>query len=388
MWTRDAIAAGMQRVRPMMVDERAVEVNGGQAPKQEEDLSSSISSTTDSVAQASKIGSSASSSSSMHLSGEMGLTFSIMAMIQVGALSRFIAKHIDVVYEATDATALAPHQRFPTILTPNQLRKINKACNAVWQSIDALMLFFDRCTTKAKEDLDRLGKLAPFQPLGWIASIKICGSMLHLAIYRVLGERMRLYSDYLTEISKAHQKAQRESGPSQEEFEQARALRELFETSRDRALVSCRRSARLIAFLLPRRIFHTSGIILRQLFPVAQFLARSPSVQSDGSQGQGSNLSSSTSASAQGIDPRRLSHSPTLAPSTNLPESDQHHSSEGLGQTHVPLNAAMAELGPFDEEAKRLEVGWVIQGLEQIGYAWADVDQQISSVESVLAASR
>lgn len=248
--------------------------------------------------------------------------------MQVGSLSRFVARHIDCV-EGMSASHGGPDpaHRFSGRISAGETKKLTKACNAVWRGIDALMLFFDRCALKARESMDRL---QPFQPLGWIGEwseakrerwagcdmgvgmlicdCDVCESVeqrrsrfvepcwiwvsgrgsigtfatilltndspLHhlcnAAVYRVLGERNQINMAYLTALTL-------QRGPearSADDLAQARALRDLFERSRERTLVSCRRMAKLVEFLLPRRVFQTGGVMLRQLLPVAQFLAR------------------------------------------------------------------------------------------------------------------
>ncbi|KAK0547683.1 hypothetical protein OC844_007119 [Tilletia horrida] len=459
-WTRDGIMSGMYRTEPNFPEERTIQVKGGQRPFDPSDQLKNTSIGTNAV-QASQ-----QSSGTKELSGQMGLTFSIMAMTQIGALSRFVAKHIDRT-EGVPAGASAT-DRFPLLPTAGDMKKLTRACNAVWQGTDALLQFFDKCAARSRDDMDRL---KPFQPLPWIAMLKMCGAMLDLAVYRVLSERYGVNAAYMAAITRQIQMSNGTTiNPkirplSEEDFEQAKILRHLFEKGRNRAMIRSRRTAHLAAFLLRKNVFQFGGVIMRQFFAVSQFLARmpcedsrmanpetrrqiittlentpqqsirgsmspehgsrsaaagtppattgtagapaapaamAPSATSDaaaattdsaqpgpskpasvaGSSAGGKKNGNANAASSSGrMDMQVRPSSPSSASTFSRTESNFSGRTVASveGEGHVPWYVGARELGPFDTAAKRREVGWCLEAMAQIGYAWPDMELKISS---------
>ncbi len=156
IWTRDSMASAFNRRRPYLAEERAIEVVGQASFRK------------DAVSGASQ------RQGEVVLSGEMGLSFVIMTMIQIGALSRFLANHIDCAegtkpsipaWQRPAGASMAPlprPARFSARPSLAELRKLERACAAVWNSLDSLMLFFDRCASKAWSTMN---VLQPFRPL-------------------------------------------------------------------------------------------------------------------------------------------------------------------------------------------------------------------------------
>ncbi|PWN89951.1 hypothetical protein FA10DRAFT_266481 [Acaromyces ingoldii] len=376
-WTRDAIITGMHRKQPFFAAERAIGIKGG----------SSSASSTAPAQDPTKADMSVTQLPKPKLNGEMGLSFSILALMQVGALSRFLARHIDSI--PSTQPGLTPRDRFPGTPTSAQVRKLEKACAALWRSIDSLLLFFDRCALEARTIMDGL---RPFQPLGWIANIKIACAMLDLATFRILGERHQVL-DY---------------SPSSD-LAANEAVRLLLEKSRQRALTTCRGISRLVEFLLPKRVFQTGGILLRQILPVAQFLARTPAIittptSSSSSLTSNSLLLDPSMLHGAAVDPRTLftrhdtsSSSLLLTPPSASVESPSNAHTSGMEEAdeaereketekkgHIPSHIVEARLGPFDVDAKKREVGHCIEALAQLGYAWPSMEREIASVEHLL----
>ncbi|KAK0546931.1 hypothetical protein OC846_005055 [Tilletia horrida] len=436
-WTRDGIMAGMYRSEPNFPEERTIQVKGGQRPFDPSDQlnRAAISGPSGQMAMQSP--------GTKELSGQMGLTFSIMAMTQIGALSRFVAKHIDRT-EGVPAGASAT-DRFPLLPTAGDMKKLTRACNAVWQGTDALLQFFDKCAARSREDMERL---KPFQPLPWIGMLKMCGAMLDLAVYRVLSERYGVNAAYLAAITRQIQMSNGTAlNPkirplSEDDFEQAKALRSLFEKGRNRAMIRSRRTAHLAAFLLRKNVFQFGGVIMRQLFAVSQFLARMPcedtrlarmaaeqaagtittlentpqqstrgsvppedggsvpatspapttmSVSTSALQSPPATSPNFPSSSFQGsnamvIQNRASSPSSMSATSGARTESSFRTNASVEGEGHVPWYVGARELGPFDNAAKKREVGWCLEAMAQIGYAWPDMELKISSVEAIMRA--
>ncbi|KAL9938736.1 hypothetical protein V8E36_002455 [Tilletia maclaganii] len=432
-WTRDGIMAGMYRTEPNFPEERTIQVKGGQRPMDPSDQLASTSINGQVQGQ---------QSGTKELSGQMGLTFSIMAMTQIGALSRFVAKHIDRT-EGVPAGASAT-DRFPLLPTPGDMKKLTRACNAVWQGTDALLQFFDKCAARSREDMNRL---KPFQPLPWIAMLKMCGAMLDLAVYRVLSERYGVNAAYMAAITRQIQMSNGTAvNPkirplSPEDFEQAKLLRALFEKGRNRAMNRSRRTAHLASFLLRKKVFQFGGVIMRQFFAVSQFLARMPCEDARMAALHGNHRSSAITTldntpqqSTRGIaspeDSTKPSGSSAMSPAatvastsndagpssatvgastsgpsnllqmqaramspsatSTLSRTESSFSGRTMGSAesegHVPWYVGARELGPFDAAAKKREVGWCLEAMMQIGYAWPDMELKISSVEAIMRA--
>ncbi|PWN54004.1 hypothetical protein IE53DRAFT_383434 [Violaceomyces palustris] len=506
-WCRDAISAGMTRREPFFRHERAIEVqssgggggggggggdgrgHGSSPSASREDKAKDGSHGRKLEAKAITSGGSDPGASDVALSGEMGLTFTIMALMQVGALSRFVAKHIDNVrgfqpaepsWQKPARFALKPpteQPRFSPRPSGSEIRKLEKACTAVWQSIDSLLLFFDRCIVTARENMENLH---PFQPLGWIASTRICGSLLNLIIFRVIAERYRTNAAYISAMTEANAAVAARGGGgggggevdgrgrrstmllSDEDVTVARNLRNLFEKSKSKTLTSCRKTARLIEYLLPRGTFVTGGIVLRQIFPIAQFLAKMPCEQGVGGGGvadttllirQGNDHQSRGGLDASHanraspppfptpppipsshnpnnetpsrvdegrrgtstvdfVDPRRLSqtqpttHSSYLLTDPNEAREEVERSwsqsddeeeeeeeedqvlegqAEHKDQPIIPVALFhSAQLGPFDQRAKRREVSSCTQAIVQMGFAYDSVAREIEAIDEIM----
>ncbi|KAN0063174.1 hypothetical protein ACQY0O_004338 [Thecaphora frezii] len=399
-WCRDAITSGLNRRQPYFEDDRAIDVmsdRGGPG------LAGSNGAAE--MAQRPRL-----RNGEVVLSGEMGLTFVFMAQVQIGALSRFIAVHIDRLEGSKPSippwqkpanaptSPTPPSVRFPARPTLVQVQRLERACNAVWNSIDSLILFFDRCAAKARLSMD---KVKPFRPLGWIAATKISGCLLYLTIIRVLGERYKTNAGYLAAMAQTYGSA----SISPEDREVARGLKELFDRGMQKALSSCRRTARLVEVLLPLGVFQTGGLLLKQIFPVAQFLARIPSIPNEAVAGlRNAALSGAVSQVDQQpsfVDPQSLSHRPSasatmdanqwLQPQTQLPtispikaakRADDRVKGNDPFEEADPVSRA--ELGPFTHSAKFQEVEACIEGLSQLGYAWDTMDREIDAIRGIL----
>ncbi|CAO1613085.1 unnamed protein product [Parajaminaea phylloscopi] len=371
-WTRDAISTCLYRRVPEYEEERAIrtggaKVNGPSPPTPE-------------------------------LTPQMGLSFSVMAMMQVGVLARFITKHVDSI---APPVLLSPQDRFPMLPTASDNHKLARAVHAVWKSNDALNAFFDRCTVKAWTQMEAL-KI--FKPKAWIATVKVMSAMLNLSVYRILGERHRINAAYLQAVSQTH-------GAhviSHEDLMQSQALRELFETSSMRALISCRKVARFVGKVLakPSLTFQTGGISLRQIFPVAQFLARSPVEDNvDVRQPHDPALDLSGAAWSQSHNAGWRSMDASGPAGTGLAGSavvsiDPQALDVSLAGTFIPnvlpeappapselVSLAMdfdAPLTPFTAEQKSREINACLEALEQLGFAWP-MEEEIESIRGILA---
>ncbi|CDU23925.1 uncharacterized protein SPSC_02554 [Sporisorium scitamineum] len=396
-WCRDSIASGLNRRKVFFKEDRAIEVIGQASFRTE----------TVSVATPRQ--------GEVVLSGEMGLTFVIMTMVQIGALSRFLATHIDSAdglkpsippWQRPAESSMAPiprAARFAARPSLAELRKLERACGAVWNSLDSLMLFFDRCASKAWSTMN---SLQPFRPLGWIASTKLCGSLLYLALFRALGERHRANAVFMATLSHS---LGGQSAMSEEDKLVAASLKALFDKSMQRAIVSCRKTARLIGILLPLGILQTGGPILKQIFPVAQFLAKIPSVSDEqvasrmGGRASSNDHTSIASPSdpSNFIDPQTLQQQQFVE--QIVAQEAQRESTAQAAQLIEALNNPSASahlevlrqlesmhqlnLGPFTHSSKKQEVENLVEGLAQLGYAWDTMDREIGVIQDLLQSS-
>ena len=403
-WCRDSIASGLNRRKAFFKEDRAIEVVG-QASFRKDAVS------VNEPRQGEVV-----------LSGEMGLTFVIMTMVQIGALSRFLATHIDSAegfkpsipsWQRPSGASMAPvphSARFSARPSLSELRKLERACGAVWNSLDSLMLFFDRCAAKAWSTMN---SLQPFRPLGWIVSTKLCGSLLYLAMFRALGERHRANAAFMATLSHS---LGSQSAISDEDKAVAASLKALFDKSMQRAIVSCRKTARLVGILLPMGILQTGGPVLKQLFPVAQFLAKIPSVSDElvasRMSGRRESVDGGVAASESPdankfIDPQSLQRQQEVEqlsarearPDSLNTQSDTLHSAQIAEAAKNPMAGAQIEvlrqlegmhrlnLGPYTHSSKRHEVDSLIEGLAQLGYAWDTMDREIAVIQDLLQSS-
>ncbi|PWN18767.1 hypothetical protein BCV69DRAFT_314331 [Microstroma glucosiphilum] len=404
-WTGDAIATCVYRRLPNFKEEKAITIRssagGGQAGSSQSGVNAgdrgarppspmpSAVAADGSKGPGAGIGvpSSTARAKIPELTPEMGLSFSVMAMMQIGVLARFVTKHVDGI---AGPTLLPPQERFPMLPTSSDNKKLSKACHAVWKSNEALIAFFDRCTLKSWRQMEAL-KI--FQPKSWIAAVKITSAMIILSVYRILGERHRLNADYLSAVSRAH-------GAhviSSEDAHQSRQLKELFQHSSQKALLSCRRVARLVEKILqkPSLTFQTGGIFQRQIFAIAQFLARTE-LEKSASMGMGADgAAGSSSAVARGlktaeasppppskahVDPRSLSMHATGTFIPVVQPEPYNPSPSDLYDLALDFDAP---LPVFDAEARRREVSACTQALDQLGFAWP-MEEELESVNNIV----
>ncbi len=400
-WCRDAIVSGLNRRKTFYREDRAIEVVG-QASFRNEAKS----------VQTPRQG-------EVVLSGEMGLTFVIMTMVQIGALSRFVATHVDCVetmkpsipsWQRPLGSSIAPvprADRFSPRPSLSEMRKLERACEAVWKSLDSLMLFFDRCASKAWSTMN---SLQPFRPLGWVVCTKLCGSLLYLALFRALGERYRANAAFMATLS--HTLGGYSAIP-EEDKAVAASLKALFDKSMQRATVSCRKTARLIGILLPLGILQTGGPVLKQIFPVAQFLAKIPSVSDEqvNHRMNGRDVATvgdphsapSPLDSSNFIDPQALQQQQQqlveqLVANEGQRENAAAHShyneslSDPSTSAHIDVLRQLEgmhslQLGPYTHTAKKNEVESLMEGLSQLGYAWDSIDRELGVIQDLLRAA-
>ncbi|PWN40077.1 hypothetical protein IE81DRAFT_293922 [Ceraceosorus guamensis] len=365
-WTYSSLVSMLSRATPHYKADRAIGIQGG---------ASASSAARSGIETPSPPG-------GMQLSGEMGMSFCLLALVQIGALARFVTKHIDSPLPTGSSLVIGPQERFGKRMTAADVHRLQKACNALWNSQQSLLLFFDRCTDAARAQMDRL---TGFQPLTWIATIKVAAGMLDLAVYRILGERFHVQNAYVAAMSQAFPGAS-----TSEDAGHAAALGHLLHRARERTLLSCRSIAHLVEFLLPKRVFQTGGTIFSSFSAVAQFLIRTPPTTTAdmGTEGLDEDFcqpDATAAATSAHIDPRQLSgEARALSPSHfDAADGSAEMSSEAKLVSQIAVSRT-EQLGPYDAAAKAREVGAVLEGLAQLGYAF-DLSEQVASLEHLLA---
>lgn len=357
-WTRDAIACCVHRSAPNYFEDTPIKIRG------------------------SLVDPAGANKPAPELTPAMGLSFSVMSLLQIGVLSRFVIKHIDNI---TSSNYPPPQERFPMLPTAADNLRLQRACHAAWKSNDALIDFFDRCTLKSWHQMEAL-KI--HRPKVWIGAVKVSSAMVTLSIFRILGERQRLNATYLQAVSETHGS----HAIAADDIAQSQSLRQLFEESRQKTLTVCRRVARLVQKMhrRPSLTFQTGGILLKQLFAVAQFIARSPANLDNDFGGQDPsepflqlpNGAGMASGGSQQLDTKQklnLATTGTFIP-TVRPEAPASPS-----ELYDLAMSYDAPLPKFTREAKQSEVGACVSALEQIGYAWP-VESEVQSIKMLMQA--
>lgn len=418
VWGRDALVSGLFRCVPAFDAERAIGIKGNQSQRSANPQNERINTQLDNSAiltgsaNNGKTPQIQSPNGKLELNGQMGLSFSILALLQVGALARFMNKHIDNISHSRPAIYLgpgsglasrqAPPDRFPMMPTPLEMRKLQRACFALWRSIDSLLLFFDECALKARENM---ASLHPFQPLGWIATLKITAAMLDLSTYRIIGERIHLARTYVQATATLSDNGVGGDiggvmGMQEMMMEQLTHLEALRSASQKRCWTSCRRIALMVEFLLSKNVFQTGGLLMRSIIHIANFLVHQPAAPAatlttlteEGQQinsilglhEPGSEQEQSTTTQ-QSIDPRSIFGTGNTAnphPTSSSAPSDQTKADPT--KDHIPEHVFTGQLPPFDATRKYHEVQICLEAMAQMGYAWPGIDQEISQVQQAL----
>lgn len=424
VWGRDALVSGLFRFVPAFEAERAIGIKGNQSQRNVTAQNDQMNTHLESSAILTGSGNGKAPqqiqppNGKLELNGQMGLSFSILALLQVGALARFMNKHIDNISHARPAIYLGPGSgltsrqaapdRFPMMPTPLEMRKLQRGCFALWRSIDSLLLFFDECALKARENM---ASLHPFQPLGWIATLKITAAMLDLSTYRILGERIHLARTYiqatvtLSNTNGAGSDFGGLMGMQEMMMEQMRQLETLRAASQKRCWTSCRRIALMVEFLLSKNVFQTGGLLMRSIVHIANFLVHQPAssaatlttLSEEGSQvnpilglhepasedGQTTTQQQQQQQQHQSIDPRSIFGTGNTADPSAMPSTSNQSSTEP-SKDHIPEHVFTGQLPAFDATRKYHEVQLCLEAMAQMGYAWSGIDQEISQIQQAL----
>lgn len=126
----------------------------------------------------------------------------------------------------------------------------------------------------------------------------------------------------------------------------------------------------------------STGYVRRQLVPISQFLASAPI------QGliQTSSPPANSSLVSSGMVASSLSSSGPNSPSQQdlgngfVKPDDQNSALKHLKKPNE-------ELDPWTQETKKMEVGWVIEGVKALGYAWSDCEGHVRTAEYLLQKS-
>lgn len=141
---------------------------------------------------------------------------------------------------------------------------------------------------------------------------------------------------------------------------------------------------------------NSTGYVRRQLIPISQFLANAPAqpkaiqtTNPDVSNPQAAGLASSDSSPPlTNVSPRSQHSQSSSQPSNHDSQSGfvkDQESREDIALRH--LKRPNEDLGPYDVEAKKIEVGWVLEGIRALAYAWSDCEKHIQTAEVLLQRS-
>ncbi|KAJ9479556.1 putative fungal zinc cluster transcription factor [Pseudozyma hubeiensis] len=164
-----------------------------------------------------------------------GVGLSITTMLQLGAVARFIGKHV------------LPAQR---------IDELQQACHTAWASVDSIIRLFDHSASVVDTALEAMPAL---HPLGWVGTTKVLASLLHLAMFRALSEQCAALAE--------------QNAP-----DDLQAMQMLQKQGMLRAIESCRKTSHFIKVVLPLGIIQFRGSTFKQIPHLARFLAQVPTV--------------------------------------------------------------------------------------------------------------
>lgn len=266
---------------------------------------------------------------------------------------------------------LHDQQAFPTLA---DVERIAKACHALWEDLATVELAHRFFAQRAKK---RLYQVRVMNVLHWTTMVY----MLMFVLYQALSRRLR---DWFTSNS-SH--IARGNGHPEGRDRVLEAMRRLFQESQDRTLCLCRVVAHHTGNLLETGLLHRASSLTRQLFRVAQYLARSHPV--DGKPEPGARSSPHQASGAQRS--KRLDF--MLNPSEGRTEPQPPPSHTPSGKANLPFDPELVlnvpysgTLEPFTREAKRREVDWCVEGLGQVGFAYTGLDTEIRRVVDIVHA--
>ena len=219
--------------------------------------------------------------------------------------------------------------------------------------------------------------------------------ILLFIVYQAVSRRLRDW--YVTSNSQLA----RGAASDEERTRILDALRMLLEESQERTLCICRVVAHLTRNQLESGLLHRASSLTRQLFRVTQFLARTQPVESAAPRAGGAHERHDDGSPATRVDfllnptsaaPSAPSAMPPDPPHALRPEDTKPDANVARARVSIfdpePCLAmpTTRTLAPFSREAKRDEIDWCIEGLGQVGYAFAGLETEIRRIVDIVQA--
>lgn len=253
-----------------------------------------------------------------------------------------------------------------------QVETIATACHAIWDDLYTVEQSHRLFTSRARL---RLPQLRAISVLHWTTMV-YC---LIFVPYHALSRRLRDW--FVTNNSHLA----RGSSSGEERTRVLEAMRRLFQESQEKTLCYCRVIAYLARNQLSTGLIHRASSLTRQLFRVAQYLARSPAVDGTAESEQDSEAYRPDSHSVASVD--FLLNPPEGHKPEILPAPSPHDTTTSIIYPDLALSVPLSRhLAPYTREAKRREVDWCIEALGQIGYAFPGLDTEIRRIVDIVQA--
>lgn len=262
--------------------------------------------------------------------------------------------------------------------TTESVERIQKVCYHLWDLINTIdRLHF----TTMREAKDLIVSIKPFIMPMWSYLMVLLMALLNMSIMKHLREWHAMHCSVL---------AGAEGSNAKQELA-LKELRALIAQSQRHTLFSCRRTAWIMRTVLPSGILLRATTATRQLFNVAQYLVRTPSVEvGDTPIPHERFCKDFTNTQSQNGSLSPLLN-PTGADQAQRPKEEREMpSSEGIMlRSYDEMCTLPGEdgMGPYTVDAKRVEVGWCIEALGQIGFAFTGIDTEIHRLVGLFKAA-
>lgn len=279
-------------------------------------------------------------------------------------------------YELIDEL-ITPIESQGLMPTAENVERVGKVCKHLW---DTISVTEDIHFTTMRDGKDLIYSLKPFIMPMWSYLMVILMALLNMNIMKRLREWHAMHCSVLAGAQMAESK----------HVLALRELRVLIATSQQRALVSCRRTAWAIRTVLPSGMLLRSTTATRQLFNVSQYLTRTPPVEVGGEVLPHDRFcKASTKTQSRNSSLSSLLNSPGGDDAQTPKEEQQEQCTESVmmdsydEMSNMPDEAGM---GPYTVDAKRVEVGWCIEALGQMGYSFTGIDTEIQRLVDLFKA--
>lgn len=267
-------------------------------------------------------------------------------------------------------------QRDCFFTTAANVAHIRRLCEHAWHTLKKIdELHF----TAMRDAREMLVSIRPIILPMWSYMIVELIALVHINLTKRLREWHMMNS---TVIAEAYAK-------ESESVLETEELRQLIATSQHHTLVACRRVAWAVHAVLPCGMMLRATTVSRQLFNVAQFLTRTPSVEAHDEETPHATLASHThSTKMRNSNLAELLNPPNGERVPSPKEEPQEPSMDTIMRSYDTMSEipSAASIGPYSVEAKRIEVGWCIEALGQIGYAFTGVDTEIQRLVDLFKA--